>query len=300
MPYRNDMIHTLSTNFFLLDENGADENMGGEYQVEPMRQVNVQPGTSSGVVRKIVEPRRQVNLEQGQGTSSGVVRKMVEPRRQVNLEQGQGTSSGVVRKMVEPRRQVNDDEHATSSGVVQKVAQETLSDFPDIEEVVPMEVEIRKSTPSIMKEHDYQRKPPKPSMMERYDYPVVKAKGIGKNSTSVSANVSFASSSSGENRQVLGNITNVARGENFAVEKRLEKPSSRSNEMEDFQNNGFMKNFFSDWRAETSEITKNCQKIVSREQDILDKCVTAQIKQNQEIMSLLKNVVQNQSRQQNL
>ena len=276
MPYRNDMIHTLSTNFFLLDENGADENMGGEYQVEPMRQVNVQPGTSSGVVRNIVEPRRQVNLEQGQGTSSGVVRKMVEPRRQVI-----------------------DDEHATSSGVVQKVAQETLSDFPDIEEV-PMEVETRKSTPSIMKEHDYQRKTPKPSMMERYDYPVVKAKGIGKNSTSVSANVSFASSSSGENRQVLGNITNVARGENFAVEKRLEKPSSRSNEMEDFQNNGFMKNFFSDWRAETSEITKNCQKIVSREQDILDKCVTAQIKQNQEIMSLLKNVVQNQSRQQNM
>ena len=271
MPYRNDMIHTLSTNFFLLDE-----NMGGEYQVEPMRQVNVQPGTSSGVVRK-----------------------MVDPRRQVNLEQGQGTSSGFVRKMVEPRRQVNDDEHATSSGVVQKVAQETLSDFPDIKEV-PMEVENRKSTPSIMKEHDYQRKPPKPSMMERYDYPVVKAKGIGKNSTSVSANVSFASSSSGENRQVLGNITNVARGENFAVEKRLEKPSSRSNEMEDFQNNGFMKNFFSDWRAETSEITKNCQKIVSREQDILDKCVTAQIKQNQEIMSLLKNVVQNQNRQQNL
>ena len=276
MPYRNDMIHTLSTNFFLLDENGADENMGGEYQVEPMRQVNVQPGTSSGVVRK-----------------------MVDPRRQVNLEQGQGTSSGFVRKMVEPRRQVNDDEHATSSGVVQKVAQETLSDFPDIKEV-PMEVENRKSTPSIMKEHDYQRKPPKPSMMERYDYPVVKAKGIGKNSTSVSANVSFASSSSGENRQVLGNIMNVARGENFAVEKRLEKPSSRSNEMEDFQNNGFMKNFFSDWRAETSEITKNCQKIVSREQDILDKCVTAQIKQNQEIMSLLKNVVQNQSRQQNM
>ena len=244
------MIHTLSTNFFLLDENGADENMGGEYQVEPMRQVNVQPGTSSGVVRK----------------------------------------------MAEPRRQVNDDEHATSSGVVQKVAQETLSDFP----MVPMEVETRKSTPSIMKEHDYQRKPPKPSMMERYDYPVVKAKGIGKNSALVSANVSFASSSSGENRQVLGNIMNVARGENFAVEKRLEKPSSRSNEMEDFQNDGFMKNFFSDWRAETSEITKNCQKIVSREQDILDKCVTAQIKQNQEIMSLLKNVVQNQSRQQNM
>ena len=104
MPYPNDMIHTLSTNFFLLDE-----NMGGEYQVEPMRQVNVQPGTSSGVVRK-----------------------MVDPRRQVNLEQGQGTSSGFVRKMVEPRRQVNDDEHATSSCVVQKVAQETLSDFPDI------------------------------------------------------------------------------------------------------------------------------------------------------------------------
>ena len=276
MPYRNDMIHTLSTNFFLLDENGADENMGGEYQVEPMRQVNVQPGTSSGVVRK-----------------------MVDPRRQVNLEQGQGTSSGFVRKMVEPRRQVNDDEHATSSCVVQKVAQKTLSDFPDIKEV-PMEVENRKSTPSIMKEHDYQRKPPKPSMMERYDYPVVKAKGIGKNSALVSANVSFASSSSGENRQVLGNIMNVARGENFAVEKRLEKPSSRSNEMEDFQNDGFMKNFFSDWRAETSEITKNCQKIVSREQDILDKCVTAQIKQNQEIMSLLKNVVQNQNRQQNL
>ena len=137
-------------------------------------------------------------------------------------------------------------------------------------------------------------------MMERYDYPVVKAKGIGKNSTSMSANVSFASSSSGENRQVLRNITNVARGENFTVEKCLVKPSSRSTEMEDFQNDGFMKNFFNDWQAETSGITKNCQKIVGRQQDLLDKCVTAQIHQNQEIMSLLKNVVQNQNRQQNL
>ncbi len=87
--------------------------------------------------------------------------------------------------------------------------------------------------------------------------------------------------------------------ENFTVEKCLVKPSSRSIEMEDFQNDGFMKDFFNDWRAEASEITKNCQKIVSREQDMLDKCVTAQIHQNQEILSLLKNVVQNQNRQQN-
>jgi hypothetical protein len=51
-------------------------------------------------------------------------------------------------------------------------------------------------------EHTYH----KPTIMERYDYPVVKAKGVGKNSKSSTANVSFTSSSSGEPKQIVKNV----------------------------------------------------------------------------------------------
>ena len=55
---------------------------------------------------------------------------------------------------------------------------------------------------TITGEHAYHE----PTIMERYDYPVVKAKGVGKNSKSSTANVSFTSSSCGEPKQIVKNV----------------------------------------------------------------------------------------------
>ena len=58
---------------------------------------------------------------------------------------------------------------------------------------------------TITGEHAYHE----PTIMERYDYPVVKAKGVGKNSKSSIANVSFTSSSCGELKQIVKNVNSL-------------------------------------------------------------------------------------------